>query len=64
MKKHFKSRQEIANEYGVSTKTLSRWLKKYNLEIGTGLLTPQEQALIYTAFGLPKEPNRLPEDTE
>jgi transposase len=53
MKKQAKSRQEVANEYGISAKTMARWLKKEGLEISKGLLTPKEQAIIYAAFGLP-----------
>lgn len=54
MKKRAKSRQEVANEYGISSKTLSRWLKKEGLGISNGLLTPKEQALIYATFGPPE----------
>ncbi len=48
-----RSRQEIADEYGISTKTLSRWLKKKNLDISSGFVTPKEQNQIYEVFGEP-----------
>jgi hypothetical protein len=31
-----KSRQEVADAYGISTKRLSRWLKKENIEVSSG----------------------------
>ncbi|ERM82133.1 hypothetical protein P872_08160 [Rhodonellum psychrophilum GCM71 = DSM 17998] len=55
MKTRAKSRQEVADEYGISTKTFTRWLKKEGLVISSGLLTPKEQALIYVCFGNPRQ---------
>ncbi len=48
-----KTRQQVADEYGVSTKTLSRWIKRRNLAIENGLLTPAMQKMLYEALGLP-----------
>ncbi|WP_192348904.1 hypothetical protein [Algoriphagus sp. Y33] len=53
-----KTRQQIANEYGISAKTLSRWIKNRNLPIDNGLLTPIEQKIIYEALGLPPIANK------
>lgn len=53
MSNKVKTRQEIADEYAVSTKTLSRWLKKKNLDISSGLVTPKEQKQIYEELGEP-----------
>ncbi len=53
-----KTRQQIADEYGISVKTLSRWIRKRNLPIKNGLLTPIEQEIIYEAFGLPPHANK------
>ncbi len=50
-----KTRQEIADEYGISRRTLQRWLKKMNITLSKGLLTPSEQRQIYRKFGLPAE---------
>ncbi len=50
-----KSRQEIAIEYGISRKTLQRWLTKENLSLPRRLLLPREQDIIYKRFGLPLE---------
>lgn len=48
-----KTRQQIADEYGIHRKTLYRWLKKASIKLGRGLVTPAEQALIYQTFGKP-----------
>lgn len=53
MTKKAKSRQEIAQEYGISTRTLSRWFQKNNLSIPKGLLSPKIQELIYQEYGKP-----------
>ncbi len=41
-----KTRQQVADEIGVSRKTLYRWLKKWNIELSSGLLCPNSQNLI------------------
>lgn len=46
-----KTRKELASELGIHPKTLTRWLKKNNLQISSGLLTPVEQKTIYTKLG-------------
>ncbi len=51
MKQIVKTRQQVADEYGVSVRTLARWIKQKDLEIGKGLLTPFDQELIYKTFG-------------
>lgn len=45
-----KSRQEIAEEFGISAKTLSRWFLRENLIIPKGLISPKNQDLIYEKF--------------
>lgn len=47
-----KSRQEIAQEYGISARTLYRWIKKNQLLIPNGLISPKDQDLINNKFGL------------
>ncbi|PZX48676.1 helix-turn-helix domain-containing protein [Algoriphagus chordae] len=53
MENKAKTRQQFANEYGVSVKTLSRWIKRRNLCIENGLLTPATQNVLYDSLGLP-----------
>lgn len=54
---HFqaKTRQQIAQEFGISARTLSRWLKKTNITLPNRLLGPKEQLLIYKEFGDPNQ---------
>ena len=47
------TRQEIADNIGISVSTLYRKLKKADLKISSGYLNPKEQMLIYTLFGIP-----------
>ncbi len=49
-----KTRQQIADEYGIDRKTLYRWLKKACIQLSSGLVTPAEQELIYQKFGKPE----------
>ena len=51
----FKTRQEIANEYGIDRKTLYRWLKKENIKIPRGLINPKLQSKIYNVLGKPNK---------
>ncbi len=52
--KYAKTRQQIAREYGICTKTLNKWLKEENIKIHRGLISPKSQELIYEKFGFPK----------
>ncbi|MFN7117934.1 MAG: helix-turn-helix domain-containing protein [Saprospiraceae bacterium] len=53
-----KTRQQIADEYGISRKTLSRWLKKAGIHLDGYLIAPKEQALIYQTFGDPRKKDK------
>lgn len=50
-----KTRQQLADEYGVNRKTLYRWLKRKKINFDGGLLTPTEQTMIYDTFGSPEK---------
>ena len=50
-----KTRQEVAEEYCISVKTLSRWLKKANIILPRGLIKPFQLQIIYDTFGVPKK---------
>jgi transposase-like protein len=52
--KNAKTRQELAAEYGVCSKTFNKWLKKYWIEMDRGLINPKEQEIIYSKLGIPK----------
>lgn len=49
-----KTRKQIALEYGISERTLRRYLKKLEIEIPSGNLTPKSQKIIYENLGYPK----------
>lgn len=49
-----KTRKQIADEYGISPRTLRRWLKKYNILLPKRLLCSKEQQIIYQSFGHPQ----------
>lgn len=49
-----KSRKQIADEYGISPRTLRRWLKKYDIVLPKRLLCSKEQQMIYESFGHPQ----------
>ncbi len=48
-----KYRSELATEYGISVRTLYRWMKKANLDIPHGLIDPYHLRIIYKKFGPP-----------
>ncbi len=43
----------MANEFGVSTKTFCRWLKREGVLLSKGLISIKDQEEIYTLFGKP-----------
>lgn len=52
--KYAKSKQQIANEYGICTKTLTKWFKEEKIHIKRGLISPKKQEIIYKKLGIPK----------
>jgi len=50
-----KTKQEIANEYGIHRNTFYNWLKKAGIKLSKQLITPKEQILIYEEFGQPSK---------
>jgi hypothetical protein len=53
-----KTRQEVAEEFGICTKTLTRRLKKAKICPGSGLIFPKYLKIIYETFGVPKSPKK------
>jgi hypothetical protein len=51
-----KTRQKVAEEYGISVKTLTRRLKKANILVEPGIIFPKTLEIIYSSFGIPKSP--------
>jgi len=50
----FKTRQQLADEFGISVRTLYRWLTKWNLDLPGGLVRPADQDAIYQILGKPE----------
>jgi hypothetical protein len=50
-----KTRQQLAEEYGIVYRTFQRWIKGSGIELPhRKLVTPKFQDLIYKAFGHPQ----------
>lgn len=47
------TRKEIAEMYGVSIRTIRRWLKSIGFEASHKLITPKELEIIFTEIGEP-----------
>jgi hypothetical protein len=54
--KYAKTKQQIADEYGICTKTLNKWLKDEKILFKRGLINPKKQKIIYKKFGFLKIP--------
>jgi len=46
-----KTKNQIAQELGISLRTLQRWIKKWNLDVPRGLVCPEKQREIFEKFG-------------
>jgi len=46
-----KTKQQIAQELGISLRTLQRWIGKSDIHVPRGLVTPQKQKEIFREFG-------------
>jgi hypothetical protein len=51
-----KTRQKVAEEYGISVKTLTRRLERANIILEPGIIFPKTLEIIYSSFGVPKSP--------
>ena len=51
-----KTREQLAAEYGISTKTLKKWLARENFYVKSRLFTPKEMVQIYEILGDRPEP--------
>ena len=48
-----KSKQQMADEYGVCRKTFNKLLLKKKIRLDRGLISPKDQMLIYYKLGKP-----------
>lgn len=58
----FKTRQQLADEFGVSVRTLYRWLTKWNVNLPGGLIRPSDQDAIYRIVGKPEHDSAKSEE--
>jgi hypothetical protein len=49
-----KTKQQMADEYGVCIKTFDRLLRKKQIRLERGLIYPKDQLNIYNELGLPE----------
>lgn len=50
---HYKSRDEMAQEYGLHRTTFNRKLKDAGIVLPSGLISPKHQEIIYNSLGMP-----------
>lgn len=50
-----KTKNEIAQDLGISLRTLQRWIKKSGLRVPRGLICPKKQVEIFETLGYPTE---------
>lgn len=55
-----KTRQQMADEYGVCRKTFNKFLKKKNIKLERGLISPKDQENIYEKLGVPNISLKFP----
>jgi hypothetical protein len=55
-----KTKQQMADEYGVCRKTFARLLLKKNIRLDRGLIYPKDQENIYNVLGEPVIQERFP----
>jgi hypothetical protein len=63
MENHYggvKTKQQMAEEYGVCRKTFNKLLLKKNIRLGRGVISPKDQLLIYTELGNPVPLEKFP----
>jgi hypothetical protein len=55
-----KTRQQLADEYGVCRKTFIRLLRKKRIRLEKGLISPKDQQVIYDKLGNPNGLQKFP----
>jgi hypothetical protein len=48
-----KTKQQMADEYGVCRKTFNKLLLKKRIKLDSGLISPKDQMIIYSKLGTP-----------
>ena len=63
MEYHFggvKTKQQMADEYGVCRKTFNKLLLRKKIKLERGLISPKEQINIYNKLGIPGITQKFP----
>lgn len=63
MENHYggvKTKQQMADEYGVCRKTFNKLLQKKQIRLDRGLIFPKDQINIYSKLGPPKGIEKFP----
>jgi len=55
-----KTKKQMAEEYGVCSKTFNEMLRRNKISIERRLITPKEQEAIYSVLGIPKNSHKFP----
>jgi hypothetical protein len=55
-----KTKQQMADEYGVCRKTFNRLLRKKRIKLDRGLISPKDQLTIYEKLGVPNCIQKFP----
>jgi hypothetical protein len=55
-----KTKQQMADEYGVCRKTFQTLLRKKRIILDRGLIYPKDQLKIYNKLGFPKNTQNIP----
>lgn len=58
MNDNCKTRQQMAEEYGISRRTLYRLLKRYKIRLPSGVLPPEAVHRVYQALGVPEQKDK------
>jgi hypothetical protein len=54
-----KTKQQMADEYGVCRKTFNKLLLKEHIQLARGLISPKDQLNIYEKLGIPDSTQKL-----
>ena len=55
-----KTKQQMADEYGVCRKTFNKLLQKEQIKLERGLISPKDQLNIYDKLGVPNSIQKFP----
>ena len=56
-----KTKQQMADEYGVCRKTFNKFLQKKQIKLERGLISPKDQMNIYSKLGIPNSLQKFPD---